>query len=73
VRRSKKKPYHLKYVPFGAIAQRPGLTRLPELVGLHANDNVRSVSRVAIDGVLECGGMAKQLLRCAEEFRASSW
>jgi len=73
VRRSKKMLYHLKCVPVGAIAQRPGLTRFPELVGLHANDKVRSVSRGAIDGVFECGGKAKQLLHCAEEFRASSW
>ena len=47
--------------------------RLPELVGLHATNKVRSESRVAIDGVFECGGKAKQLLRCAEEFRGSSW
>jgi len=73
VRRLKKKPYHLKYVPVGESAQRPGLTRLPELVGLHANDKVRTVSRVAIYGVFECGGQAKQLLRCAEEFKGSSW
>lgn len=69
----KKKPYHLKYVPVGKIARRPGLSRLSQLLGLHVNDKVRSVSQVAIEGAFDCGGKAKQLLRCAEEIRGSSW
>jgi len=73
VRRSKKKPYHLKYVPGGVIAQRLGPARPPELMGQHANDKVRSVGRVAIYGLFECGGKAKQLLRCAEVLWGSYW
>jgi len=72
-RGSNKKAYHLKRVPVGQIAQRPGLARLAAVLGVHPEDKVHALSRLAIDGVFDCGGTAKQLLRSAEEFRGASW
>ena len=67
------KAYHLKPVPVGELAQRPGLSRLAALLHLHSDDKVRSLTRVAIDAVFECGGTAKQLLRSAADLRGLSW
>eukprot|EP00168_Porphyra_purpurea_P018521 TRINITY_DN6947_c0_g1_i1.p2 TRINITY_DN6947_c0_g1~~TRINITY_DN6947_c0_g1_i1.p2 ORF type:complete len:141 (+),score=26.42 TRINITY_DN6947_c0_g1_i1:1228-1650(+) len=64
--------YCALYVPVGEIARLPGLARLSQLLGVRAKDKVRSVSRVTMDGVFDCGGKVKQLVCCAEEFRGSS-
>jgi len=67
------KAYHLTRVPVGEIARRPGLARLSTMLGLHPGDKVHALSRVSIEGVYDCGGKSKQLLRSAEDFRGACW
>jgi len=67
------KTYHLKRVPVGEIAQWPGLARLSSVLRLNPADKVHALMRVVINGVFDCGGTAKQLLRSAEEFRGACW
>jgi len=51
--------YHLKPVSVGELPQRPGLSRLAGLLGMHPDDNVRALTRVSIDAVFDCGGTAR--------------
>ena len=43
------------------------------MLRLNPADKVDALSRVVINGVFDCGGAAKQLLRSAEEFRGACW
>lgn len=65
--------HHLEHKKVGEIAQCPGLTSLPALLGVPPSRMLPVLGRVRISAMFDCGGKAPQIVRSSRSFREAPW
>lgn len=57
----------------GELSRRPGLTRLPQVLGRAISDRLRVVNAAYIVALMDCGARMRQTLRTSPSFRHRPW
>jgi len=68
-----KRSSHLQRMRIEALAERPGLTNVGELLGVEHADTVTVLKHAFIDAVFECGTVRRQHVRASPDCRGKPW